>query len=152
MKPKETRIMDPRQHEVPALACILDAIPETERPAHFALVSRLFGERAYEKMDLPNGHSFRFPADAFDELAQFVSKERRCCPFLAFDIVVPPGDGPVSLRLTGPDGTREFSCGGTAGYVTPVVLRGYGLCSGPALCRERGGDRSGLRASLKRAE
>jgi hypothetical protein len=100
--------MDPRQHEALQLACIVDAIPETERAAHLALVARLFRDRANAKTDLPNGYSFRFPADAFDELAQFVSKERRCCPFLAFDLAVPPGDGPVSLQLTGPEGTREF--------------------------------------------
>jgi hypothetical protein len=68
----------------------------------------LFGQRAPEKLDLPNGYSFQFPAEMFDEVAQFVSKERRCCPFLAFEIVMAPADGPLSLRVTGPEGTREF--------------------------------------------
>jgi hypothetical protein len=100
--------MELRQPDAPALVCILDAIPEAERPEHAALVARLFGERVLEKADLPNGYAFRFPADALDELAQFVSRERRCCPFLAFEIVVTPAESPVSLRLTGPEGTREF--------------------------------------------
>jgi hypothetical protein len=100
--------MEPRQPDVPALVCLPDAIPATERPAHAALASRLFGERVLETTGLPNGYAFRFPADALDELAQFVSRERRCCPFLGFEIVVPPVEGRVSLRLTGPDGTREF--------------------------------------------
>ena len=90
------------------LTCIPGAIPASERSAHFALVSRLFGEAAREKQDLPDGLAFRFEADAFEEIARFVAKERRCCPFLAFAVEVSPDAGPLWVRMTGPVGTREF--------------------------------------------
>jgi hypothetical protein len=92
----------------PALVCIVDAIPLAERSAHFGLVADLFGVRAQERRDVPNGYAFRFPPEAFDELARFVSGERRCCPFLAFEIRTSPGAGPLWLSMTGPEGTRDF--------------------------------------------
>ena len=42
------------------------------------------------------------------ELAQLVSLERRCCPFLRFNIRVEPGNGPVWLEISGPRGTKDF--------------------------------------------
>ena len=42
------------------------------------------------------------------ELANLVKLEHQCCPFLKFSITVEPGDGPVWLELTGPEGTKEF--------------------------------------------
>lgn len=58
--------------------CMIEAIPENERPAHFALAAELFGRLAQERRDLPNGYSFRFAPEALEPLARFVSKERRC--------------------------------------------------------------------------
>lgn len=96
------------QASVQPLACIPGAIPSDVRPAHFALISHLFGHAVEEKVDVTNGYGFRFPADRFDELVRFISNERRCCPFLSFAVDVAPDGGPVWLRMTGPAGTREF--------------------------------------------
>jgi hypothetical protein len=90
------------------LVCVIDAIPENERPAHFALAAELFGTQAQERLDLPNGYAVRFEPDAIEALARFVAKERRCCPFLSFTVDVEPNDGPVWLEIVGPAGTREF--------------------------------------------
>ncbi|HEX2188716.1 MAG TPA: hypothetical protein VHG51_07435 [Longimicrobiaceae bacterium] len=96
--------MRDRQPETP-LACVPGAIPAAERPAHFALVRRLFGEVAESREPLANGYAFRFPPEALEAVARFVANERKCCPFLAFVVEVPPAVGPVWLRLTGPEGT-----------------------------------------------
>lgn len=90
------------------LACVPRAIPAAERPAHFALIQSLFGETAEAREPLRNGYAFRFPPTALESLARFVTGERMCCPFLAFSIEVSAAEGPVWLRLTGPQGTREF--------------------------------------------
>ena len=34
--------------------------------------------------------------------------ERECCPFLTFELTAQPNMGPVSVRVTGPAGTKEF--------------------------------------------
>jgi hypothetical protein len=90
------------------LVCIIDAIPVSERPAHFALAADLFKKQAQERRDIPNGYTFRFMPDALEPLVRFVSRERRCCPFLSFTITIAPNDGPVWLGIAGPDGTRGF--------------------------------------------
>jgi hypothetical protein len=60
--------------------------------------------------ELPDGYAFRFPVtgDRIDRLARFIAAERRCCPFFTFELVFEPAEGPVWLRLRGPEGVKEF--------------------------------------------
>ena len=90
------------------LACVPGAIPAAERPDHFALLRTLFTETVLEKTPLPDGYRFRFPASAVEALARWIENERNCCPFLTFSLEVTPAGGAVWLRLSGPEGTREF--------------------------------------------
>jgi hypothetical protein len=90
------------------LACVPGAIPAMERAAHFARLTRLFTTDVRERVETADGYAFRFDADAFDELARWITLERRCCPFLDFTIHVAPEGGPVWVRIIGPAGTREF--------------------------------------------
>ena len=90
------------------LACVPGAIPATEREAHFLLVRNLFGSECQARDDTEGGFVFRFPPSAYEPLARFVVNERKCCPFLRIELCSDPGEGPVWLRLTGPEGTREF--------------------------------------------
>jgi len=90
------------------IAWVPGAIPAAERPGHFQLIRELFEKQAPERAEVPGGYVFRFPASSFDAVARFVSNERRCCPFLAFALSVKPADAGVQLKLTGPEGTREF--------------------------------------------
>jgi len=83
-------------------------MPADERDAHFALLSRLLAEDVRERLGSPNGYAFRFDGDMFDDIARYVSNERKCCPFLDFVIEVASDGGTLWLRLTGPSGTREF--------------------------------------------
>ena len=91
-----------------SLACVAGAIPATERKTHFALIQTLFGEMVLEAVALPDGYRFQFPASAIESLGRWMTNERKCCPFLTFTLEITPADGPVSLTLTGPEGTREF--------------------------------------------
>jgi hypothetical protein len=90
------------------LACVPGAIPADERAAHFALAAELFGAGVQERRALADGYAFRFPPERLDGVMRFVSNERLCCPFLEFGITIAPANGPVWLRLTGPEGTRAF--------------------------------------------
>lgn len=92
----------------PPLACVPGGIPAAERTDHFALLQRLFQDEAQARQPLDAGYAFRFGAEAFDLVARFIANERRCCPFLTFNLRVTPPDGAVWLELTGPEGTREF--------------------------------------------
>jgi hypothetical protein len=99
---------DPRKSDgSTALACILDAIAPEQRAAHAALVEQLFGQLVRESRDLPSGYEFDFDPESFEAIAAFVVNERKCCPFVSFELEAAAGGGPVTLRMTGPVGTRE---------------------------------------------
>ena len=56
-----------------------------------------------------NGLEFIFPnGTELAKVASFISDERLCCPFLECTLRIAPEDEPVSLTLTGPEGTQEF--------------------------------------------
>ena len=52
--------------------------------------------------------TFGFDAQTLGRIADVIAAEHHCCRFLRFDLAVAPGDGPVTLDVTGPDGTVEF--------------------------------------------
>jgi hypothetical protein len=95
-------------HEPQPLACDLSAIPAAERAQHAAIVQQ-WRSRVRSTRELPGGVAYRFDPDAaiLLTLAEFVARERLCCPFFRFQIELEPG-GPLWLRLSGPDGTQDF--------------------------------------------
>lgn len=60
--------------------------------------------------ELEDGYALRFPnsAEIIAELARFIAFERDCCSFFTFELVCAPQQGPVTLRLRGPEGLKEF--------------------------------------------
>jgi len=66
--------------------------------------------RASAKEPIPGGFRWRFDpqADLLKEAAAVIDGEHRCCRFLRFLLLVEPGDGPVWLEVTGPEGTEDF--------------------------------------------
>lgn len=98
--------MDAAGPRINPIACVPGAIAPEDRRSHFVLAKRLFEEVATSREPLPDGYAFCFPADAINAIAQFIANERKCCPFMQFDISVAPDAGPLWLRMTGPDGTR----------------------------------------------
>ena len=60
--------------------------------------------------ELEHGFIYKFTAapGRIDELGNLIALEHACCPFLRFSLTIEPGDGAISLELTGPIGTKEF--------------------------------------------
>jgi hypothetical protein len=52
--------------------------------------------------------TFGFDAQMLGRIADVIAAEHHCCRFLRFDVAVEPGDGPITLDVTGPDGTADF--------------------------------------------
>ena len=67
-------------------------------------------------VETAEGYCFRFlEAGAFLEAAEWVTLERRCCPFLDFELEW-PSDAAPSLHLTGGQGVKEFLASGLAPF------------------------------------
>jgi hypothetical protein len=91
------------------IACRLDAIPASDRPRYNEL-RRMLAAAAIGKCELPNGIEVQISTErmALAQLAEWISFERNCCPFLDFRIDVAPESGPVWVSLTGRPGVKEF--------------------------------------------
>jgi len=89
--------------------CRLDALTKVERERHLALWKQLKQSRQ-EVQELSDGYAIRFPGDAKHvlDVAEFISRERRCCPFFTFEMEVSGEDKPLWLRLRGREGVKEF--------------------------------------------
>ena len=91
------------------LACDMTAIPATQRQTHLSASRALFAQ-IQETGELSDGYQFRFANEpnVIKQLAEFVSLEKLCCPFLGFAIEIEAENGPVWLRLTGREGVKAF--------------------------------------------
>jgi|SRR5262245_20089331 len=69
--------------------------------------------RACARERVAGGFRFQFASqpDLLKEAAAVIDAEHRCCRFLRFLLLVEPGEGPVWLEVTGPEGTSEFLAG-----------------------------------------
>jgi len=88
------------------IACQPKALDPAQRKRQQALLRTLQG-RVQETKELPDGYAFRLPTDPalFQEGAEWVSLERRCCPFLAFALEWREDDT-VWVRATGGPGAK----------------------------------------------
>ena len=93
------------------LACNMDVFMPGEREKHIQTTTQLF-QSVQTIHEAENGFEFLFPnfdaPDNMTQLAEFIFNERRCCPFLEFTLKIASNDAPISLLLTGPEGTQEF--------------------------------------------
>ncbi|KKC49879.1 hypothetical protein VE23_12680 [Paenibacillus sp. D9] len=61
-------------------------------------------------MELENGYQYHFPGDAetLRLVNEWVSMERKCCPFLTFTVITRNEMEPILLQLTGDEQAKEF--------------------------------------------
>jgi hypothetical protein len=95
--------------ETSGFYCNLKALSVKERARHMQLTYKI--ERArVETVELANGFAFRFQDSTVSlaDLAEWVSGERKCCPFFDFEIELQGNNGPLWLKLRGQDGVKAF--------------------------------------------
>jgi len=88
-------------------ACDMSAIAPSGRGQHLAAIAEVFGA-VTEIRELPDGYSFRLPNDMVLKAADFIAKERLCCPFFGFALQLEPEGGALWLSLTGREGAKPF--------------------------------------------
>ena len=91
------------------LACNLEAFTAAQKPRYnelrAILTSAVIGKR-----ELSDGLALEVATDrmALAHLAEWISFERKCCPFFDFRIDVARESGPVWVSLTSRPGVKEF--------------------------------------------
>jgi hypothetical protein len=88
--------------------CDMLALSSEERQFHQALIGRLFGNLVLETRELADGYAYGFAGEHYQLVAEFITHERLCCPFLTFGLTVTPERGPVWLHLTAPGDVKPF--------------------------------------------
>ncbi len=105
----ETTLSQSAKHESP-FACNALALSPELRKRHFEELGPALLKLTKSRRELPDGYELEFPADnkTYQLLTEWTFQERLCCPF--FDIVLrlDREGGPLWLRLTGRQGTKEF--------------------------------------------
>ena len=91
------------------LACNMGVFTPSQQEAHIQTTTELI-QAVQSVQDIENGYEFRFPNETefISKIAEFISNERLCCPFLEFTLNVVSNSELVFLSLTGPLGTQEF--------------------------------------------
>ncbi|MGH9746804.1 MAG: hypothetical protein ACRD59_11925 [Candidatus Acidiferrales bacterium] len=95
--------------EQPGFYCNLKAFTVAERAKH-GLLSLKIQKAKVETIELENGFAFRFQDGSISmaELAEWVSAERKCCPFFDYEIELQANGGPLWLKLRGKEGVKTF--------------------------------------------
>ena len=95
--------MDMQTNHALPIACDPAAIDIEVRSTHLSAAEKLLRHDAVEVQELPDGFAFRYPAEQYAQVTQFIANERLCCPFFTFTLEVTPAHGPLWLRITGSD-------------------------------------------------
>ena len=92
-----------------ALACQLDVFDDAERRRYQALRERL-DERRLGTRELPDGIAVLYPGEPalLLDVAEWITLERRCCPFLSFSLELDADSPSVRLRLVGGEDVKRF--------------------------------------------
>jgi len=93
------------------IVCNMNVFTPAERERHIQTTTQLL-QSVQNIREVENGYEFIFPnpggSGIIARMAEFITNERRCCPFLKFTLTIDTEPQPISLILTGPDGAQEF--------------------------------------------
>ena len=91
------------------IACNPNAITPEQQERWLEVGTQLYAA-VQEVQELPDGYAFRFPSDSEMLLlvAEDLTLERLCCPFIHFTLDLAPNGAPFWLRYTGGEGVKEF--------------------------------------------
>jgi hypothetical protein len=96
------------QSKAPPLACNLRAFSTTERADWRKRLGQLKLSVSAVR-ELSEGYSFQIDPHrtSFLEVAQWIDLERKCCPFLVFELALDDA-GTIQLNLRGREGVKQF--------------------------------------------
>ncbi|HLK14446.1 MAG TPA: hypothetical protein VKT78_06550 [Fimbriimonadaceae bacterium] len=99
----------PQEAKHTPFVCNIGTLTVEERSRLPEIIGRLLNASPTAR-ELPNGYELTFAkSDGLFPLAtEWLSAENRCCRFFDISIKVARDGGPMSIRLTGPEGVKAF--------------------------------------------
>jgi hypothetical protein len=93
----------------PICICNLNAFSRNER-AHYTDLTKQLRSAVIETRERDNGFEFRIMDERLSpsEIVEWILLERKCCPFIVFDLRFEAEQGPVWLALSGGVGVKDF--------------------------------------------
>lgn len=109
-------------------ACDLTTLTPEQRQYLGTLSSELFAV-VQNIRELSDGYAFELLQDSslLLKLADFITYDRLCCPFMFHGIDAEPLGGSIWLRLSGEEGTKAFVIAEISGLLKPEVARSAGF-------------------------
>ena len=91
------------------IACVLSALTPAERVREGELLEEHHAS-IRERRERPDGYSYRYPTDPalFSRMAELVTLEHRCCPFLDFQLEWAGTEETPWLHITGGAQVKPF--------------------------------------------
>lgn len=91
------------------IACVLTALTPEQRDREDVLLKEHIAS-VQEVLEHDDGFAFRYPPDAalFARMAELVTLEHRCCPFLSFQLEWPRGQSAPWLTVGGGARIKQF--------------------------------------------
>lgn len=89
-------------------ACNMNAMTKEQRKRQSQFLTPALHAQRLATSEVADGYEFQFPSDAhtLQVVAEWIGNERLCCPFFRFDIRL--GPGPMILKISGPEGVKQF--------------------------------------------
>ena len=93
----------------PILACNMKAINSTERPRYDALTRKIKSAVRHQR-ELSEGYAWELDGKtvSIPEVAEWMTMERRCCPFITLQLEAVGNGTEYVVKLLGPDGVKAF--------------------------------------------
>lgn len=90
-----------------ALTCSLTTEEELNRRLE---IKELLFSNLKKKEELENGYLYYFESKEglYDQIAELIGKEMKCCPFFKFDLSILPFGKGMALKISGGEGVKEF--------------------------------------------
>jgi hypothetical protein len=106
-QPLSSTIQDQRES---AFACDTSALTPEQRKRHFDELGPALRALRKGVRELSDGYEFQFPSDqkTYEMLTEWAHQESLCCPFFDINVRLEREGGPLWLRLTGREGTKDF--------------------------------------------
>jgi hypothetical protein len=104
--PHEAREGTTMSEDIRVACCLSDA----ELRKRVATLLARFDSAVIATEELLDGYLFRGTGDKkwMGVVWEAIVAERECCPFLTFELTAQSNMGPVSVRVTGPAGTKDI--------------------------------------------